>query len=702
MVTSASVPRSSRRWLPALLRASAEIVVVVNRDGELIVGDERLGALLGRSTTAGATSLRVGQVFPGVDLTRASQPGTDFAPAQLQRPDGLRIWVLLKAVALPPPDRGEYLLLRQEPAAIRRIVDQLDYVEEFDPETGFLSRNRGHQQLMQLVASGTPGCCLLITLKPLQADQLTRPQLQTLLQRIVATCQAVPGFDPTVAHSSVDELQLLSLHPEALERTEGAAALKAAIAAAVAAVADGVSVDTGLCRWSAEAPSATAILEAARLDQLAGVSGVHRLQAELESEGLRQELLRAMEQGELVFYIEPQVRAADGVAQAGELLVRWQHPQRGLLMPGQFIDQLEHPACAGAFIRWSIEAAIATARDLRQQLGDWFPLSLNISGSGFHADLPAELRQQAAAAGMPAAVLELEITERLIADSEVGTANALQELREAGFRIAVDDFGTGYSSLAYIRRFPLDRLKIDRSFVMGIAESEEDRLITTAIISLSHVLDLGVVVEGVETLDQAKILRDLGAETFQGYLISRALPLPAFVDLVLASRRGQGLDLSSLGHQGGPRHEPVVWKRSYSTDVVSVDDEHRHLFDVLNRLTRTLSEAPEDLDPALALSHLGEETNRHFLHEELVMANIRYDHLESHRQRHQELLQEFGERRDALLQQFKLGDFDALISYLKVWLLHHLMSEDTRLHRFLNGRTAEDGSPSDSDRGSAD
>ena len=682
---AAGADSTMKHWVPALLRASTEVVAILGGDGVLIPSDGRLWELLGLAEGSEPGPLRFERFFPDVTI-RTAEPGrSDFVPVQLRRADGMRSWVLLKSVPLPPPRDGQHLLLIQEPSAVRRIVDRLDFVEDFDPATGLFSRNRGHQQLKQLIASGTPGCCVLITLNAPPSAPLTRTALEVLLQTVVAACQQEPGLEPTVARNAEAELLLLSLSPQLLATPEAVQAFKARIAAAVAREQPGVPVTTGVSNWDSDAPSATAVLDAVRLDQGNG-DGAKRAS---HAESTHQELLRAMAAGEMVFHIEPQVRASDGEPSGGELLLRWHHPQRGTISPGAFIEQLEHPSCSSTFINWSIDTALQTLTALRERLGEWFPLSLNLSGSAFREDLPSLLSERASRAGVPPAMLELEITERLIAEQAEEASTCLRDLRAAGFRIAVDDFGTGYSSLAYIRDFPLDRLKVDRSFVMGIAESEEDRLITTAIISLSHVLDLSVVVEGVESSEQAQILRELGAETLQGYLFSHPLPLDAFVDLLQEHRQHRAdADLQSLGDLQQQREEPVVWKRSFSTDLVSVDEQHRHLIDLLNQLTSTLREAPDTLDIALALQNLGRETSQHFSHEEQVMANISYDRLELHRQKHQALLAEFSERSTALVEQARLGEIEDLIAYLKFWLLHHLMSEDTRLHRFLNQHRA--------------
>lgn len=687
------------RLLPSLLRAGSDLVLVLDPGGDLLPTDGRIWPLLGLDEPSGQHPLRFAELFPGVRQPVCPAPGcaapTDFNPVQLQRPDGRRIWVLLKTVALPPPDRGQHLLLIQEPSTIRRIVDRLDYVEDHDPATGLLSRNRGRQELRQLLATGMPGCSLLISVQG--NVPLPRATLERGLLLLVEGCRAVPGLEPVIARHDQNELLVLSLHPQALPSEAAVQALKAslterlttALRAEIPRGGAGLSVETGFARWDNLGHGATAILEALRLDQGSGPGG--------ETSGGtadHRELVRALEAGEMVFHIEPQVRAWDGAITGGELLIRWQHPDRGLIFPGAFIEGLEAPRCADAFLRWSVDTAVAVARQLRASLGSWFPLSLNIPGSAFGPRLLRLLQERAQAAGLPPQMLELEITERLIAEDAAQSLACLQGLHAAGFRIAVDDFGTGYSSLSYIRNVPLDRLKVDRAFVLGIAESEEDRLITTAIISLSRVLDIGVVVEGVETAEQAQILRDLGAETYQGYLFGRAMPVADFAELVgrgqpsvVASGATTGedpIDFDTLQRERLRQLETVVWKRSFSTDLVSVDDEHRALINLLNSLSNTMREASTNLDVAIALDHLARETHSHFQHEEQVMANIGYDRLAIHRSCHADLLAEFGRRRDSLVQQFRQGEFEALIAYLKVWLLQHLVSEDTRLHRFLN------------------
>ncbi|MEW8497152.1 MAG: EAL domain-containing protein, partial [Candidatus Thiodiazotropha taylori] len=259
--------------------------------------------------------------------------------------------------------------------------------------------------------------------------------------------------------------------------------------------------------------------------------------------------------------------------------------------------------------------------------------------------------------------------------------------------IAIDDFGTGYSSLSYLRRFPLDRLKIDRVFVSNLEENEEDRLIVTSIASLAHILGLEIVAEGIEEPFQASFLKNIGCEYFQGYLTGKPMPVDAFIEFARHNpEHSEWLEEPSKfrsEHSLESKARKVKWKKSFSTDVVSVDNEHRALIDALNTFSDLYMKDPESIDITETLDVIALEAIKHFDHEEDVMFNIGYPRYEMHREKHKWLIADIAKRKLEISEHKQGTSFDEVLQYLKYWLLRHLVSEDTHLHRFINKPSSE-------------
>jgi diguanylate cyclase (GGDEF)-like protein len=260
----------------------------------------------------------------------------------------------------------------------------------------------------------------------------------------------------------------------------------------------------------------------------------------MERLDLENDLRRALERGQLRLHYQPIVALADERIVGFEALVRWQHPTRGLVAPLAFIPMAEETGLIVPLGRWVLETACRQAARWRRSVGPNDPgpfVSVNLSARQFiQADLVEDVAAVLAATGLEPAALELEITESVVMDqSEIGI-RALRRLRDLGVRLVLDDFGTGYSSLAYLKHLPLDMIKIDRSFVMGLDQSA-DRSIVDAVITLAHGLGIGVVAEGIETRAQADRLRASGCDLGQGYLFARPTPAAATTRLLRASRQ---------------------------------------------------------------------------------------------------------------------------------------------------------------------
>jgi diguanylate cyclase (GGDEF)-like protein/PAS domain S-box-containing protein len=247
----------------------------------------------------------------------------------------------------------------------------------------------------------------------------------------------------------------------------------------------------------------------------------------LETEG---ELRRALEGNELHNLYQPIVSPRTAEIVGFEALVRWQHPERGLVSPADFIPVAEQSGLIVPLGNRVLEHACAEAVRWNQDRGDREPLRVAVNFSPRQLSHPRAVEtivETLESAGLPADLLCVEITESALVEDAAATLATLNRLNEIGVRLALDDFGTGYSSLTYVRRFPIDTLKIDRSFVDGIVGSTEDEAIVTAVLSMGRALGVHVVAEGVETEEQAARLRTLGCKLAQGYLFSRPISAEA-------------------------------------------------------------------------------------------------------------------------------------------------------------------------------
>jgi diguanylate cyclase (GGDEF)-like protein len=234
------------------------------------------------------------------------------------------------------------------------------------------------------------------------------------------------------------------------------------------------------------------------------------------------ELRRALERGEFALAYQPKVDLATGKVCGAEALLRWMHPSRGPVSPAEFIPVLEDTGLIVQVGEWVIRRACEDLKGWIAAGQQPMPVAVNLSARQFRqADLHEKIKAVVAAAGVDPALIELEITESQLMEDPEHAIRVMRSLRDGGIRIAIDDFGTGYSSLAYLTRFPVKSLKIDRSFVADVFSDHADAAIVRTIIEMAHQLGFTVVAEGVETDRQAAFLREFGCEQAQGFLFSR-------------------------------------------------------------------------------------------------------------------------------------------------------------------------------------
>jgi EAL domain-containing protein (putative c-di-GMP-specific phosphodiesterase class I) len=268
---------------------------------------------------------------------------------------------------------------------------------------------------------------------------------------------------------------------------------------------------------------------------------------------LENELRHALQRGELVIYYQAKRHMATGVISGVEALLRWRHPDRGLLSPGDFIALAEETGLIVPIGKWVAETACAQIMEW-QELGlPAIPIAINLSPRQFmHEHLLGDIEDALQKSGMPANLLELEITESMLMHDLDRTEQLLRAIRMKGVRIAIDDFGTGYSSLSRLKRLPIDTLKIDQSFVRGILTDAKDRAMTEAILTLGLALDLTLVGEGVETEEQESFLRKHGCHQMQGFLFSKPIPGEDFIEFVAA------YNMRRVGHLSAKMREEAT------------------------------------------------------------------------------------------------------------------------------------------------
>jgi EAL domain-containing protein (putative c-di-GMP-specific phosphodiesterase class I) len=255
----------------------------------------------------------------------------------------------------------------------------------------------------------------------------------------------------------------------------------------------------------------------------------------VERQSLEGQLRYAIERQELLLHYQPKVNLKTGAITSVEALVRWQHPQRGLLLPGQFLAIAEDTGMILTIGQWVLREACRQTREWLDAGVLAVPMAVNISSLEFRSDqfsqgVQAALKNSCLDSGY----LELELTETVLMRNAESTAYALGQLKAIGVRLAVDDFGTGYSSLSYLTRFPIDALKLDQSFVRDITADSDDAIVVSAVISMGKSLKHRVIAEGVETLEQLAFLQARGCDEGQGYYFSRPVVAQQFAKLLEA------------------------------------------------------------------------------------------------------------------------------------------------------------------------
>jgi diguanylate cyclase (GGDEF)-like protein len=358
-----------------------------------------------------------------------------------------------------------------------------------------------------------------------------------LLQEVARRLTSVVRNIDTVARIGGDEFVIV-LSPPASKSDAEEAARRALESMQPPVEIGGIGIHAspsiGIAYYPADAPNIQSLIARADAAMYAAKQvGHHKVQcyapgmiaATQDKVRLESDLHSALELQQFELHFQPKIDIRTGAVNSAEALVRWRHPERGLILPGDFIPLAEECGLIGRIGDWVVREACRQGRAWQDDGLPPLRLAVNLSASQFRARYLVEMIRSALAdANFEPRSLEVEITESVVMNDPEESIRTLERLSEMGVLISVDDFGTGYSSMSYLRRLPIDKLKIDRTFISEITARADDASIVHAIVSLAHSLHLKVIAEGVETTEQLEFLESIGCDQYQGYHFSRPLP----------------------------------------------------------------------------------------------------------------------------------------------------------------------------------
>lgn len=493
----------------------------------ICAGDEALAAsaFSVRNATEGATGTVIefdgrrsnGEVFP-VEASFSGWQGTD----------GLQFGAILRDISVR-----------------KREAERIRYLAEYDSLTGLINRNTLHAKLAAMIAGaerdGGEVALLVIGLDGFQQiNDMLGHAAGDLVLRAVSERLATLAGTGTVARLSGDEFAI-ALAVDDLGCSVSALAERIGAAFEVPLLGGTrqhrVRVTIGAAVFPTGGRSADELLSNSHL-ALSRAKATNRgghllfedsIRRELETRlTLEAELALAVERNEFELFYQPQLHLADSSLIGAEALIRWRHPVRGLVSPAEFMPVVNTSPISEAIAEWVLETACAKAAAW-ERAGRKLRIGVNLSPSQFQSgDLAGAVALALARTGLSPTSLELEVTEDILLHDEQGALNTFLKIQALGVRIVFDDFGTGFASLSYLKKFPLDGLKIDRSFVLGLLANPDDAAIVNSTIGLSKQLGLSVIAEGIENRATADFLVSMGCEEGQGYFFGRPMPAADF------------------------------------------------------------------------------------------------------------------------------------------------------------------------------
>lgn len=546
------------------------IIIDVNRSFTRITGYER-DEVIGRHARLLRSPDNDDLLYSGM-WQKLMESGSWEGEVWNRRKNGDNYPALLSIVAVKDL-RGvttNYIGMIVDISKRKRVEKQLEQLRTFDPLTGMLSREAWLSTMNRAVASAgarSRGFALLeigLDRFKLINDSLSHAIGDKVLAEAAIRIRNVLRRQDEAARPGGDRFSVLLEHVSSPRSVD--AICEKLLNAFVMPIEVGghelhVSISIGVALYPANGQDASTLqsnAEAAMFRAKQDGRGCYKFYSEgMNAEGvqllaLERQLRLALERKEFELHYQPQVDALDGRLVGVEALLRWNSAELGAVSPVEFIPVAEETGLILPIGEWVMRQACRDAQSWRRTLGQDLPVAVNLSARQFRSsNLLAAVQLVLDETGLPSALLELEITEGLLIADPEGAADVLRGLREMGVRTALDDFGTGYSSLAYLKIFPLDRLKIDRAFVRDLPEDESDKAISRAVVALGRNLNMEVLAEGVETEAQGDFLGEAGCQVIQGYLHGRPMPAAELIEQIRAGAQR----LPSL--EGAKRYQTV-------------------------------------------------------------------------------------------------------------------------------------------------
>lgn len=451
-------------------------------------------------------------------------------------------------------DGFQYGVILRDISVRKREAERIRYLAEYDSLTGLANRGTLHAGLAAMIATAKTQsgevALLVLGLDGFQQinDMLGHACGDRVLCAVSERLNAEIGGAGIVARLSGDEFAI-AIPCADMSGTVAQLAERIALAfnapLATAARQHRVKVSIGAAVYPGDGRTAEELLSNSHLAfcrAKATRRGGHvvfesTIRQELESRlTLEAELALAAERNEFELFYQPQVRLADGGLIGAEALIRWRHPVRGLVSPAEFMPVVNTSSISDRIAGWVLETACRQAR-LWERAGHNLRIGINLSPSQLQSgDLATSVAEMLDITGLTPSLLELEVTEDILLLDEQRVLDTFLRIQELGVRVVFDDFGTGYASLSYLKKFPLDGLKIDRSFVLELRADSDDAAIVGSTVGLSKQLGLSVIAEGIENRATADLLEGMGCEEGQGYFFGRPMPAQAFEDQFLTVR----------------------------------------------------------------------------------------------------------------------------------------------------------------------
>ena len=520
--------------------------IVLHRDGIIMDGNDALSRLVGYSLGELRGTPVLDYVAPEARL-RALQnmrsEREDRLESVVVHKNGQLIPVEIEASTMPgEKDRHRIVLLRDLTANLQ-TRQRMDYLTQHDLLTHLPNRARLNHLLADAIAraAGEQSRLAVLSLDLDQFksvnDSLSHQAGDLLLCELAQRLRSTVGAQDIVARTGSDDFVVVLPDNPGLLETEALLARLRATAEAPYLIEGTqlvISVSVGVAMYPKDGKCPASLLSnaeaAMQMAKSHGRSFSQFYTPALESRATRmlmqeQMLRNAVERGEFELHYQPQTLMQTGELSGFEALVRWKHPHRGLVSPDEFIGFAENRGLIAAVDRWVLYQACRQARAWQQQGFPPIPVAVNLSAQEFRQrDVVKEVEQALADTGLDACYLHIEVTETTLMLSGNQMQQTLHALKALGVGLAIDDFGTGYSSLAYLRKHPIDRLKIDRSFVTDLPHNPDAAAIVNAIVQMGQSLHLEILAEGVESTEQLQLLREMGCAMMQGFLVSAPLP----------------------------------------------------------------------------------------------------------------------------------------------------------------------------------